>query len=259
MADTLTSADLFLVWHEWSWLLAFGLLGLVFVLASLQLWSAGARKPGRILPGGSLRSSLAIAFVLIGTVPTAALGILLAERSAHTSREMMADRLERNAAVVARDVDHVLGMYVAGISTAASAVSDGGKFDTESLQRALLLNHETYGNFLTMLATDRYANIVAATSNMTGFLTQVDDLSVQNVQDRPYFRMPMNTGEPFISEAFKGRGLGNNAIVAISAPLFDANGQPNGVLEGSLNLAAFNRLKSDRASSPGRDRAAHAR
>ena len=67
-------------------------------------------------------------------------------------------------------------------------------------------------------------------------LTNSDPL---NVSDRAYFQQPRATGKSYISDVFQGRGFGRDPIVAISAPLTSPNGEFGGIVEASLDLAAF--------------------
>ena len=188
MTDSSFFADAMLLWHEWAPSLALGMLVVVFALAGLQFLVVGSGGVmARWLNSGSLRTGLIVAFALIATVPTAALGVLLAERSANQRHDRMADFLERNADAVAREVDHVLGKYLAGVSSAASSASSADNLDALTLSEILLLHHEIYSSFLTMLAADADGNILAATSNMTGFLETVPDVRLRNVRDRSYF------------------------------------------------------------------------
>ena len=52
----------------------------------------------------------------------------------------------------------------------------------------------------------------------------------------------MQTGKPFLSNVFQGRGFGNDPIVALSAPITDADGTPKGIVEGSLSLKSFSAI-----------------
>lgn len=247
MPQLFLSSETFFAWHDWARIIALAMPGLLFVIIAIQfIASRSGGRAARFLNNGSLRTGLIVAFALITTIPIASLGVLLAERSAHQRHDRMADRLERNAIAIARDVNHILDMYVAGVSTAASSIGDGGDFDAESLQRSLLLHHETYANFLTMLTTDSDGKVQVATSNMSGYLTSVEDLRLFDVSDRSYFREPMADGKPSISKVFRGRGLGSDPIVAISAAIRDVDGTPVGVVEGSLNLSVFGQLQENR-------------
>lgn len=65
-----------------------------------------------------------------------------------------------------------------------------------------------------------------------------------NVSYRPYFYEVMQSGVPFLSNVFQGRGFGNDPIVALSAPILDSNGAPKGIVEGSLSLKSFHAIDS---------------
>ena len=56
-----------------------------------------------------------------------------------------------------------------------------------------------------------------------------------SVADREYFRTALDTTRTFVSGIFRGRGFGQDLIVAISTPLTDAAGR-RWLLEGSLRL-----------------------
>ncbi|MGI9223953.1 MAG: sensor domain-containing diguanylate cyclase [Woeseiaceae bacterium] len=150
-------------------------------------------------------------------------------------------------------IDRYLDKHLAGIDSIASTVSDGGDFSQASIARALLLHHAVYGDFLTMLVTNVRGDILAATSNMSGPLKPVQDLTGHNVADRQYFRIPMSSGLSFISDPFQGRSLGSDPIVAISAVLTDSTGQRVGIVEGSMNLGAFATIDKERPHIDGAD------
>ena len=138
--------------------------------------------------------------VELGAADTAAaLGLMLAERSAHLRHERMSIRLEEAAVSMAYAVEYFMDKHLAGVDGAAQAVARGGRYDRDALTDWLLLYHDIYPDFLTMLSAEADGDIVAATSNMTGFLTPVAELQGHNVADRPYFLRPMSDGAPFIS------------------------------------------------------------
>ncbi|WP_100658089.1 response regulator [Alteromonas flava] len=97
--------------------------------------------------------------------------------------------------------------------------------------------------FLTFLVTDKDGNIthaypqsVLTLAKRTGFLS---------VASRDYFYRAKETARPYISAAFQGRGFGNDNIVAVSAPMYNEDGEFIGIVEGSLGLNEFN-LYDDR-------------
>lgn len=246
-ANPFISVDAIMFWHDWAQMLALLLLGLVVAYAITQFAAASSTGAvARRLSGRSLRAGLLIGLTLVGTVPAAALGLMLAERSAHLRHDRMSSRLQEAAVSMARAVDYFMDKHLAGVTGAAHAVIKGGRYDSEALSDWLLLYHEIYPDFLTMLSANAEGQIVAATSNMTGFLTPLAELRGHNVSDRSYFRRPLADGKPFISEVFQGRDLGRDPIVAISAALTDDQGTRLGIVEGSLNLRAFGHIDAER-------------
>ncbi|WP_319803620.1 sensor domain-containing diguanylate cyclase [Shewanella subflava] len=118
--------------------------------------------------------------------------------------------------------------------------------NTPAEQQPLLSNlHNNYPGFISMLITDDKANIIAA-SPITRF-NDTNSSKHLSVKDRDYFIEAFYNQKTFISSVFVGRGFGNDAIVAISAPYFqkDAPLQPAGIIEGSLDLKYFSAIDYD--------------
>ena len=171
MNNVFLPADALLIWHEWAPTFAVGVLALIFVYALVRFAVSGSSgAAARFINGRSLRADLLVGLLLVGAVPAIALGVLLAERSANLRHDRMASRLEQASAAVAREVNQFMDKHVAGVATAASAVSVAGQRDSETLTRWLLLYHDIYSDFLTMLSANENGDIVTATSNMAGFL-----------------------------------------------------------------------------------------
>ncbi len=252
VTDAILSADILLTWHGWLKFAAILLLAGLGAFALLQF--AVVHKgglPARIGTRYSLRSRLTIALVLAGTIPAVALIMLLTERSGQMRLERLSGRLEETSISMAYAIDRYLDKHVAGVWSAASAISDSEDFSPENLERSLLLYHAVYGDFLTMLATDQQGDIMAATNFMAGPLTPVRKLQGFNVSDREYFTAPMASGQPFVSQPFEGRSLGRDPIVAVSAPLREVDGNHVGVVEGSFNLRAFEEIDRERPQIDG--------
>lgn len=240
MADSLFSTHQFLNLHGAARWIAFSLLAVLLLFVGWQF--VRARYPSLVpqwLHGGSLRAAVGVGVVLLGVVPTVALGLLLSERSAHARQERMEGRIEEMAVSVAYAVERLVDKHKAGITAAASSVNASADFSGQSIESALLLYHVIYRDFLTLLGTDRSGNIVASSSTLHGELGPVEGLSGLSVSDREYFRVPMENGFPFVSQVFRGRGLGSDPIVAISASLRDTDGARVGIIEGSLDLSVF--------------------
>jgi diguanylate cyclase (GGDEF)-like protein len=223
------------------------------MLAGLAIYAvlqfAFSLSKGRLailLGRGSLRNGLVAGLTLVGSLPIMALGILLADRSAEDRVERTAIRMESAVDTFVASVDQFFDKHVAGMTSSAAAISSANRFDDELMTRWLMLYHRVYDDYLTMLFADIDGNIVTATSRMTGFLQPLEELTAQNVADRAYFREALAQGKTFTSAVFEGRGFGNDPIVAISAPLRNADGNDVGVIEGSLNLGAFKEIDRQR-------------
>jgi signal transduction histidine kinase/DNA-binding response OmpR family regulator len=65
---------------------------------------------------------------------------------------------------------------------------------------------------------------------------------ITSVADREYFTEPVATRRPYISGVFTARGFRPLPVVAISAPLIDANQEVFGIVEGSLDLSQFSQF-----------------
>ena len=94
--------------------------------------------------------------------------------------------------------------------------------------------------FLTFLVADENGDITHAYP--PSMLEKARKNGLPNVSYRPYFSEVMQSGVPFLSNVFQGRGFGNDPIVALSAPILNADGVPKGIVEGSLSLKSFSAI-----------------
>ncbi|WP_414829582.1 ATP-binding protein [Alteromonas sp. H39] len=95
----------------------------------------------------------------------------------------------------------------------------------------------TNPQFLTFLITDSRGEITHA--HPENLLEKARENGFTNVAERSYFIVPMNAGVAYKSDAFRGRGFGNDPIVALSAPITTDKGEHTGIVEGSLSLDTF--------------------
>lgn len=155
------------------------------------------------------------------------------ERQANFVAQSIADRAESH-----------FQQHQIALQTASQQLSD--QPSTEQLQRALSAIHSNYPEFITLLVTDAHGDILA-TSPIDALQTGRNK-QVTNVADRDYFYQVARTQLPFSSNAFRGRGFGNDPIVAVSVPYYrDRNFA--GVIEGSLNLTELAHLNDGLAAA----------
>lgn len=252
ISDMALSGRALLSWGESVQMFAYALLIGLALFALLQFLAAG--QDGffsRYSPRRSLRSSLTVGLTLVGTVPVLALTLLLIDRSANLRAERTSVRLVEAVNAVSYQIDQYLDKHLTMISSTALAINDRGDFSASALTNELLLRHDKYSKFLTMLAANRKGDIVAATDYRSGPLKVIREITGDNIADREYFRAPMSDGRPFISNPFLGRSLGNDPIVAISAVLIGDAGERAGIVEGSLNLRGFEDIDKARPQIDG--------
>lgn len=185
--------------------------------------------------------------VTLIALPAIVMALMIVDRSI----DVVGTEIDRRLVQRAQDYALLAESYLARHETAvmlfaqetsltAARVDPGPDMAFQRLDRL----QGAYPGFLTMLLADAEGTIVhGAPANFHQRLTELP-LAQRSVHDRPYFQVPMNEGRGFLSEGFRGRGFGNDPIVAISAPLTDADGEFAGIVEGSLDLPAFARLES---------------
>lgn len=98
-----------------------------------------------------------------------------------------------------------------------------------------------FPGFITTLIAGRDGGITFGAP--TAFYQRMFDLpeAHRSVADRDYFEQARATGEAFVSDVFRGRGFGDDPIVAISSPVYEGE-RFNGIVEGSLDLSAIEQL-----------------
>lgn len=133
------------------------------------------------------------------------------------------------AASTAREVDDFIDVHRAAVNLLAQRRSaEGSAGDPARWSDDLARVRSNYPGFLTLLVTDRRGIVRFSDPALA-----VPTTALRSVADRAYFREPARTGRAYVSDAFRGRSLGTDALVAISAPLRDADGFA-GVVEGSV-------------------------
>ena len=201
LTDVISSTDLLLLWHEIARFAAYTLLAALGIFALYQFGAADNKGYfAKYATKRSLRSNLIIGLTLVGTIPVLALILLLTERSADLRMERMSLRLDETAASMAFAIDRYLDKHIAGIASAAAAISNGNDLSPGAVENSLLLYHAVYSDFLTMLGSNADGDIVAATNSMSGPLAPIKDLTGHNVADREYFIAPMTDGRPYVSD-----------------------------------------------------------
>ncbi|GAB6194789.1 sensor domain-containing diguanylate cyclase [Lysobacter xanthus] len=165
-------------------------------------------------------------------LPALLFGLLQLWSDFRTAESNLREQLRVATRLTATSIDQFMQEH----ASAAALVADEASVNHELPHLPALI--ERYPTFITVLATNATGRIVAAEP------ARVAALAVgQSVADRDYFRGAINSLEPYVSNAFVGRGLGSDPIVAVSAPIM-RDGSVSGIVEGSIRIDSFARLRS---------------
>ncbi|GGW79313.1 response regulator [Alteromonas halophila] len=157
----------------------------------------------------------------------------------HQERQQLQSYMTQRAKVLNQQLSEFVSHHHQVIIQAGdmlSAITDDKAYDVRARRALRTLNQHT-PEFLTFLIADAQGDI--------GYASPPDLLEVArqagalNVAGRDYFYTVVETGRPFRSDVFRGRGFGDDPIIALSAPIKDSSGNVTGIIEGSLSLKSF--------------------
>jgi len=162
--------------------------------------------------------------LLAALLPALALALITVFDQYTGERRLLAERLAASAVVTADGIDRVVEGKIASIALLADLRSASPPDWPADLAALRARNPE----LVTAIATDANGRLLAAVPQ-----SRLPDGPMPMVDDRDYFREARRTLAPYVSDAFRGRGLGEDALVGISAPLL-RQGRFDGVVEGSI-------------------------
>ncbi|MBU3023997.1 hybrid sensor histidine kinase/response regulator [Aestuariibacter sp. A3R04] len=151
--------------------------------------------------------------------------------------------MKQRVFVLSEQIQSYLGEHQGAINLAAISLSQADNsvyVESDNANAILASLSVTSPSFLTFLTTNNKGIITNAWPE--NLLELVKRSGMLDISERTYYRRVVQTGEPYFSEAFEGRGFGTEPIVAISAPVKNAQNEIMGIVEGSLSLSAFNRF-----------------
>jgi len=146
-------------------------------------------------------------------------------------REAARQRLAMTAQLSAAQIAEFIALHQAAVALYAER-----RANEPDWPRGLGAVRARYPAFLTMLVAGRDGRVI---HGVPAFPDGSGQWAGRPVGDRAYFRVPMASGRPYVSDAFRGRAFGRVPIVAISAPVLDAQGRPQAIVEGSIPADAF--------------------
>ena len=195
-------------------------------------------RPAKPRAQWSLRHELTRVLVVAALLPAMVFGIALLWSQWQRDRDDMVLRLAASAQSSASAFDDFLDGQLAGVRLLADspALSPASPDMELELQRLL----KAYPSLQRAVATDRDGAIVAA-SAANG---QPEAGAWETGSDRDWFQVPRDRGNAYVSNAYRGRGDGDEALVAVSAPVF-RDGSFQGVVQASLRVDRLVRERSE--------------
>ena len=184
----------------------------------------------------SLRHELTRVLILAALLPALVFGVALLWNQWQRDQGDMRLRLGSNAQLSANAIDDLLQGQLSGVELTA----DGAMLSAQPIDVELEKLLRAYPAMLRALATDREGRIVAArTANGRPVA-----IAAEQVADREWFRAARDSRQPHVSDAYRARIYGSEALVAVSAPIL-RDGVFDGVLQASIPIERYIRLRSD--------------
>ena len=186
----------------------------------------------------TLRGLLLHGIALLAAVPLLGLSLIHSQAYANQQKESTEVQMLDGAADISREVDRFLLDHRKIVAALAVFFEESVAEDPEAATLRLESTKRIYDSFLMMLATD-----AAGTLHGSCPRSRLEAVTEPpNIRERDFFARPKATGAPFISQAYRDEGFGNDPIVSVSAPYFDPEQNFLGIVEGSLNLSHLKRL-----------------
>ncbi|WP_202841839.1 ATP-binding protein [Luteimonas saliphila] len=181
-------------------------------------------------PGWALLGEFTRLLLLAVVLPVLVLAGVLLWQASMSVRDQSATRLAAAATSGAQELEGFLQVHLAAMQVLADRRNgEGSVADVARWDADLGRIHGHYPAFSTLLVTDASGVIVTSEPALP------EAARPMSVADREYFQAPRDSGRGHVSDAFRGRGLGTDALVAVSVPLL-VDGRFAGVLEGSIRV-----------------------
>ncbi len=195
--------------------------------------SVGIPRPKR----WTLRDQVGLWLLAVTAGPLLLLAWLYPSLESRNIRALQRERMEATAETTASALDQFLIIHLAAIEYLADQLGEPRAPPANDASELAELRYR-YPSFFSLLRTDAQGRVVAVNIGGDNAVELAASTLGIEVNDRSYFLRARASGRGFVSEAFRGR-LGNEVIVAMSAPVADSHALFQGVVQGVLRLDAF--------------------
>ncbi len=219
---------------------------ITYVALELLPMSRGMRAER---PPQSFSRFLLKRYLAFGTLPLLVAGLLFARTAENHHLREASSNLESKARALGAGIGAEVSRLSLAIQEIALRQSDPAWFfDAERLSGDLERVRRQSAGFVTLLAARDDGTVFAVASPAN---PRIAARQIPPVNDREYFAAPIATGRPHVSRVFRGRGFGNDTLVAVSAPAISRSGATLGVIEGSVRADNFAGLLARDVASAG--------
>lgn len=186
------------------------------------------------LARASLQRILTRALAAFGLLPLLLLGLVAGAGDYLVRLNQAQASLGAAVTAASADLDLFLVSHRSAVQQLAAEFARTSGTE-EDLVRRLESTRSAFPGLLTMLATDAAGRVIAGSfDNRTGI-----DRTIWHgidVSDRAYFRKAREGLQPVVSGVFQGRGFGEDALCAVSAPILVDGERFAGVVQGAIRL-----------------------
>jgi len=198
-----------------------------------------------------LRVYLSYGFLIVATVPLLLLSMVSGQMYAGHQEMEAGQRLQEAVTAIRQNLEEYVTRHQLALLSLSKAVTNEGRFDSDTLNRWVEQSHAIYPGFQTLTIADMQGIPIAVhPRTMADGQTVLSAKSTPGVDaratmtDREYFRQTMARRESYISDVIIGR-VALQPIVTITAPLFAPSGELKGIVVGSLKLSHFEHFDQD--------------
>jgi hypothetical protein len=221
------------------------------VLALLEAPFLAQVTTGRAKPAAPppLRRVLADRFGALAVAPLVVLTLVFGHLFDRTLRQRAMGDVASDARRTATGLSAFLEEHRRAIESLARVLSPRGSIAAGETPALLESLREEYPAFVTMLVAGRDGVVVAAAGGTGG----PPRGTAASVADRDEFRRAIEDRVAYTSGVLRGRELGRDLVVAVSAPVLDVDGLVRSVVEGSFDLEPFRTAALRASGTAGRE------
>ncbi|WP_417445803.1 diguanylate cyclase [Kangiella sp.] len=184
------------------------------------------------------------------SLPALIISLFLSDSSADNTEKQMESVLKIRTEHYSSYLNNYVDYHLNSLRSLESVVL---KNELSENKRDALLNewNKIYSGFITMIVANQNGLIISGSPEEFYKKLKVEPEEKRTIVDRDYFKIPKAELVEYVSKVFRGRGFGDEPIVAISVPIIDDKRNFLGIVEGSLNIPKLEYVEKSMPVSDG--------